>query len=242
MRLIAAYRPTSVAIPGHRVCGVRHALRVGTSQDGAKAAASWRSDDDVWLDHATLAERDLAWLRPVRRLTLWAVKTPPGFFRQLDSLEWLDIRGGSGQSADAVRGCTGLRYLALNQVRGLSDLDAIADLTNLELLDLYGLPRVRSLPSLSRLANLRRIEAGSLKGIDELGPLLDAPRLEELLLVRAVALAPSDPDRIATHPSLKAFDWFAEDVPVRTWLPVVERVGKPKAKAMHAEEWFSNRA
>jgi hypothetical protein len=215
---------------------------VGTSQDGAKAAARWRAGDAVWLDHATLAERDLEWLRPVRRLTLWAVKTPPDFFRQLGSLEWLDIRGGSGQSADAVRGCRGLRYLAINQVRGLSNLDAITDLAKMELLNLYGLPRVRSLPSLSRLANLRRIEAGSLKGIDGMGPLLDAPHLEELLLVRAVALAPSDPDRIATHPSLKAFDWFAEDVPDRTWLPVVERVGKPKTKVMPVEEWFANRA
>jgi hypothetical protein len=203
---------------------------VATSQGGAKAAARWLADDAVWLDHVNLAERDLEWLRPVRRLTLWAVKTPPAYLRQLESLEWLDIRGGSGQSADTVRGCTGLRYLAINQVRGLLDLEAITDLTNLELLDLYGLPRVRSFPSVGRLTNLRRIQVGSLKGIDGLGPLLDAPRLEELLLVRAVSLASSDPDRIATHPSLKAFDWSGEDVPVRTWLPFVKRVGKPKRR------------
>jgi hypothetical protein len=88
---------------------------------------------------------------------------------------------------------------------------------------------------------LRRIEAGSLKGIEDLGPLLEAPRLEELLLSRAVSLSPSDPDRIAEHPTLAAFGWFAEDVPDKVWLPVVERIAKPEARAMHASDWFDSR-
>lgn len=223
------------------VRSARHPRRMGTPRRTAEESAQWRSDEAVWLDHAILADADLQWLEPVRRLTLWAVKTPSDFFRRLPALEWLDVRGGSGQSADFVEGCAGLRYLAINQVRGLSDLSMIANLPNLELLSLYGLPQVRSLPSLRGVASLRRIEAGSLKGIDELGPLLDAPGLEELLLVRAVSLAASDPDRIAEHPSLTAFHWYAEDVPDKVWVPIVERVRKPKAKSMHAQDWFESR-
>lgn len=215
---------------------------MGTPRVSARAAAKWRSDDTVWLDHAILAESDLEWLEPVRRLTVWSVKTPPGFYRSLPSLEWLDVRGGSGESAAFVDGCVHLRYLSINQVRGLRDLTSIASLISLERLDLYGLPQVRSLPSLMQLDQLARIEAGSLKGIEELGPLLEAPCLEELLLIRAVALSPSDPGRIAEHPTLAAFDWFAEDVPNRVWLPVVERVNKPKPRAMLTEDWFDGRA
>lgn len=214
---------------------------MGTSRGSAKAAATWSSEDALRLDHAVLAESDREWLEPVRRLTLWAVKVPRGFFGNLPSLEWLDVRGGSGESADFVDGCVHLRYLAINQIRGLRELTAIRDLANLELLSLYGLPQVRSLPSLAPLQRLRRVEVGSMKGIEELGPLLDAPRLEELILARAVSLAPSDPARIAEHPTLCAFDWFAEDVPDKTWVPVVERVGKPKARAMYPEDWFDAR-
>ena len=201
----------------------------------------WLSDDIVRIDHAVLAEADREWLEPVRRLTLWAVKAPPDFFPSLPSLEWLDIRGGSGESADFVGGCAHLRFLAINQVRGMRELSSIGDLTGLELLSLYGLPQVRSLPSLAQLERLRRIEAGSLKGIKELGPLLDAPRLEELILERAVSLSSDDPARIAEHPTLSAFEWFAEDVPDRVWRPIVERIGRPKARAMHPEEWFDSR-
>lgn len=209
----------------------------GTKDQAARARA-----EEVCLDHAVMTEADLEWLAPARRITFWAVKVPDAYFSRLPVLEWLDVRGGSGETADFVEGCTNLRYLAINQVRGLGDLSAIAHLPRLERLDLYGLPQVRSLPSLDRSRNLRRIEVGSMKGIAELAPLLDAPNLEELLLARAVSLSPSDPALIASHPVLKAFEWFAEDVPVKVWAPVVELVDKPKAKPMLASAWFEARA
>lgn len=214
---------------------------MANSRRSARSTATWFSDDTVRLDHVVLTEADAQWLGAVRRLTVWAVETPPGFFASLPSLEWLDVRGGSGESAQFVNGCARLRYLAINQIRGMRDLTPIGDLTTLELLKLYGLPQVRSLPSLRRLERLRRIEAGSLKGIEELAPLLDAPRLEELVLIRTVAVASTDPARIAEHPTLSAFNWFAEDVPNRIWQPVMSHIGKPKAHAVHPEEWFDSR-
>lgn len=77
-----------------------------------------------------------------------------------------------------------------------------------------------------------------MKGLSGLGPLLEAPCLEELLLIRAVALSGADPEGIAAHPTIRAFEWFAEDVPVKTWVPVVDRVRRPKARPMKASDWF----
>ena len=192
----------------------------------------------MWIDHTSLVPSDVEWLSGVRRLTLWAVKTPEGLLPSLPQLQWLDIRGGSGTSIEVVNGCLKLTYLAVNQVRGMNDLAALSAQTNLRLLSLYGLPQVRTLPSFANLLHLKRLEIGSMKGLAGLGPLLEAPYLEELLLFKAVALSSTDPEAIAAHPSIRAFDWFAEDVPVKTWAPIVDRVGRPKARALSASDWF----
>lgn len=74
--------------------------------------------------------------------TLWAVKIPDGLLASLPNLVFLDLRGGSGPSADVVAGCDRLRYLQLNQMRGLSDVSVLPTLSSLEFLSLYGLPKV----------------------------------------------------------------------------------------------------
>lgn len=45
--------------------------------------------------------------------------------------------------------------------------------------------------------------------------------------------------RIAGHQSIKRFTWFGEDVPDKTWVPVVELVGKPPVEIIRIEDWFS---
>lgn len=198
----------------------------------------WRDGGNLWLEHTTLAQADLEWLGPVRRLTAWAVQIPPGLLAQLPHLELLDLRGGSGAHIEHVRGCSNLRVLVVNQIRGVADVSAMASLPALQLLSLYGLPRVTQLPSAAHQPALMRVELGSMKGLDGLGPLLEAPNLRELLLVRAVRLGDADPTAIRDHPTLERFDWLAEDVPVKTWMPVRETVGKPRAKAMHPRDWL----
>lgn len=207
----------------------------------AQVAARWRDGASVRLDHATLTEEDLEWLAPAERITFWAVKMPAGFLANLPNLWWLDLGGGSATSADFVRGCRSLRYLALNQIRGLTDLSAVAELRSLEFLSIYGMPQVSGLPSLAGLHELERIEVGSMKGLATIAPILEAPALRELLLVRSVGLDPSDPARIQDTASLEAFDWFAEDVPLRVCSPVMEQVRKPKAQVMYPEDWFARR-
>lgn len=208
----------------------------------ARDVAGGRGTDEVRIDHAVIEPADLDWLGPVRRLTLWAVEVPDGFLGTLPNLEWLDVRGGSGASADFVVGCDRLRYLQVNQVRGLSDVSAIGDLGTVELLSLYGLPQVRVLPDLSRLRSLARLEVGSLKGLESLAPVLSAPALAELLLVRSVSMDAEDPRRIHEAAQVKAFSWFAEDVPVRIWEPVVRAVGKPPTRAVSPAQWFAERS
>ena len=204
----------------------------------AQSAAKWRSHYEVWLDHAALVADDLEWLAPVRMLTLWAVKTPAGLLAQMPNLAFLDFRGGSGSDLGFVDGCSDLRGLVVNQVRGLHDLSGLTRLSALQQLDLYGLPRVVTIPSLAAHPRLRRAWVGSMKSLVGLTGLLDAPGLAELHLSRAVGLAPDDADRIAMHPAITHFDWFAEDVPVRIWKPVCDRIAKPKPALMRPEEWF----
>jgi hypothetical protein len=100
---------------------------------------------------------------------------------------------------------------------------------------------VAVLPSLARLRTLARLELGSLKGLESIAPALDAPALAELCLIRAVSMDPDDPRRIRDATQIKAFDWYAEDVPNRVWEPVVCLVDKPRAPAVNPSDWFANR-
>ena len=214
----------------------------GMSQQRVAAeVAKWRSPHDVWIDHATLRDSDAEWLQDVRRLTLWAVPQPAGLISRLPNLELLDIRGGSGHDIDIVGGCTALRVLVVNQIRGMRDLHAIESLTSLELLSLYGLPQVQELPSATTLSGLVRLELGSMKGLSSIQPLVSAPALEELQLQRMVQLSDDDVAAIAHHPTLQRFGWFAEDVPVRVWQPVVAAVALPAPAAPRPEAWLDQR-
>ncbi len=214
---------------------------VRMTETRAQVVAKWRAPDDLWLDHTVLRAEDVSWLAPVRKLTMWAVKMPEGFLAGLTKLEWLDVRGGSGSSADFALDCTRLRYLAINQIRGVSDLSAIGTLVSLELLSLYGLPRVTVLPSFSPLVRLARLELGSMKGLAGIGPALEAPALEELMLTRSVGLADDDPQSIRDKASIREFGWFAEDVPDRVWVPVRNTVGKLTTRSVYPEDWFKGR-
>jgi hypothetical protein len=207
----------------------------------AASVANWLAPDALQMDHAVITLDDLSWLTPVRELTMWAVKLPPRFLARLPHLEWVDISGGSGKDLDFLVGCSRLRYLSINQVRGVDDLSALASFTNLELLDLYGLPRVKAIPSLAPLQHLRRVQIGSMKGLSGLTGLLDAPHLAELALLRAVGLAADDAANLAALPSLTHFEWNAEDVPDKVWVPVRELISKPKTETMSPWEWFAAR-
>jgi hypothetical protein len=77
-----------------------------------------------------------------------------------------------------------------------------------------------------------------MRGLLSLHGLLQAPRLRELELVRKINVNEADVDEIINHSTIEAFGWFAEDVPNRQWVPVVEQIGLPAVRHVHPEEWF----
>ncbi|MCA9176628.1 MAG: hypothetical protein KDB14_19200, partial [Planctomycetales bacterium] len=191
---------------------------MGTPFRSAREVARTREAQGLWLDHAIVREDDLEWLQPIERLTLWNVRLPDGFLAKLPNLWWLDLRGGALADIRIAFGASGLKYLAVNQVRRLSDFSAITSFTQLRSLSLYGLSKVVRLPSLEGLFNLERVEVGQMKSLISLAPILDTPNLKELLLIRKVSVSGVDIHRITHHPSLQRFDWVAEDVPNRVWM------------------------
>jgi hypothetical protein len=200
-------------------------------KQSARESANWFGDrGTVWLDHVTLAESDREWLADVTSATFWNVKFPEGFLSRLSRLEYLDIRGGSGGNAEFVSGCRALKCLTINQVRGMTDLSAIENLTSLRYLSLFGLPKVARIPSLRALVSLDRVEIGSMKGLTDLAGLFAAPSLTELVFIKSVGATMADAATIASHPTIEKFRWEGEDVPVRVWVPFVELVGKPQPR------------
>lgn len=206
----------------------------------AKSAARLQDAGGVFIDHATIVEDDFEWLAEVERLTLWNVKVPAGFLSRLNRLWWVDWRGGGkGQEIEQLTACPALRFVSLNQIRGVDDLQFLADLNSVEMISIYGMSAVQRLPSLADLTSLRRLEIGQMKLLESFHPTLDAPNLEELLLIKKVNVTPEDLRAIKSHAVLRSFDWFAEDVPDRVWVPVREAVTLPRTRPMRPEEWFS---
>lgn len=204
----------------------------------AQSVAKRRSNNGFWLDHAKIIEDDFAWLASVERLILWNVQVPSGFLARLSKLWWLDIRGGSASDLDVARGASKLRYLAVNQVRGMQDLSATEEMLSLRYIDLYGLAQMKTLPSFSAHEELKHARLGQMPGLLSLQGLLEAPNLGELEFIKKIKVSADDVERIASHPTIKRFGWFTEDVPQKVWAPVVKRIGLPPVPHCHPEDWF----
>jgi hypothetical protein len=181
----------------------------------AREAARWVDEQTLHLTDASIRDDDIGWMAGVERLQAWNVTFAPDFLARLPRLWWLRVTGGSGRDLSLAAGCRRLRYLMVNQVRGMTDLAVISELSSLQLLSLYGLPRVRRLPSLTALEELRRVELGSMKGLEDLSGLFDAPQVEELEFLKMVRLSAGDETLLCRYAPLKAFTWFGEDTPSR---------------------------
>ncbi len=201
-------------------------------------ACKRRNNRVLWLDHVELIDDDIEWLSKTERLTLWNVKVPAGLLARIEPLWWLDIRGGSAIDLAVATGVKGLRYLMVNQVRGMRDLSLVADMISLRYVDLFGLPKVIELPSCARLVNLEHASIGQMRGLTSLHGLLQAPNLRELTLVNKINVSENDVNEIISHPAVKAFGWFADGVPDKVWVPVFKKIGLPPPPVMAPEVWF----
>jgi hypothetical protein len=201
-------------------------------------ACKRRSNRVLQLDHVELIDEDIEWLAVTEQLTLWNVRVPAGLLARIEKLWWLDIQGGSATDLGVAKGADNLQYLAVNQVRGMCDLSLVSEMAKLRYLDLYGLPKVAELPPCAGLVNLEHARIGQMRGLVSAHGLLQAPYLRELELVRKINVSETDLNEIIAHPTIEAFGWFAEDVPDRVWIPVVEKIALPAVRHMHPEEWF----
>lgn len=204
-------------------------------------AAKWRSAVDLWIDHSSISSDEVVDLETVEKLTLWNVTYPIDLFSRMPRLWWLDIRGGTAKNFHSLATARNLRYLCINQVRGLKDLSEISGLKQLELLSLYGLSKVAELPDLTRLPCLRRVEIGQMKGLENLDPVWDGRQIREIHLLKDVPVGDRDIERINAMPNLEGFVWSAVDVPARRFMPISEGVRAPEARILHAHEWFEQK-
>ncbi len=155
-------------------------------------------------------------------------------------MEFLDLRGGTATNLAPIAAAVQLRGLVVNQVRGLTDLIEISGLVGLEILSLYGLAHVTQLPSFGRLLHLRRVEIGQMRSLTDVSGLANAPALDELLFVRRLPIDLDAVRPLLGHPTLRAFDWFWEDVPWSRAGPVLQAMRlKEKARPMRPDEWLS---
>jgi hypothetical protein len=201
-------------------------------------ACKRRNNRVLRLNQVELIDEDIEWLSKTEQLTLWNVKAPTGLLASIETLWWLDIRGGSASDLEVAKGARNLRYLAVNQVRGMCDLSIVVEMLALRYLSVYGLPKVTELPKCAKLVKLEHASIGQLGGLVSLGGLLQAPNLRELELIRKINVSDKDVNEIIKHPTIKAFSWFAEDVPDKVWKPVLEKIALPAVQCMHPEEWF----
>lgn len=211
---------------------------MATKHQPLSEAAKWRSSVDLWVDHSKIATEDVVDLEAVEKLTLWNVTYPADMFSRMPRLWWLDIRGGTAKKFHSLAAARNLRYLCLNQIRGLEDLSDISCLEKLELLSLYGLAKVAVLPELQALPRLRRVEIGQMKGLKNLMTIWRADQIREILLTKEVPITERDIDCINAMPNLDGFLWSAEDIPARRFMPIREGVTVPEARNLHAHQWF----
>lgn len=102
-----------------------------------------------------------------------------GFLRELPRIESLAIGQGKAESLDWLAGMPVLKKLRIFKARGLTELNVLSELEDLERLELVDQPLLRTLPDLKNLEALRLFVCTHV-GLEELSWILTAPRLDRL--------------------------------------------------------------
>jgi hypothetical protein len=146
----------------------------------------------------------LAQLRTLTSLTLRSVTLPDlSLLRPLTQLRALDLKLGATSNLALLPQIGTLQYLELWRVRGLHELNPVAEIPTLEYLFLQALGQVTTLPSLANCTRLTRVHLESLKRVTNLSPLLTAPALTQLTLFDMPQLRPADVAVLSDHPALR---------------------------------------
>ena len=170
-----------------------------------KSIGRFRELRALFLEGHTKDIEVLSDLRAITDLTLRSI-TLSGLelLRPMNRLRALDIKLGGTTNIAALPTLGPIQYLEFWQVRGLSDLSPIADMTDLEFLFLQSLRRVEKLPSFENSRRLKRIWLETMKGLSDVSTAAAAPALEHLAVVDMGQLEPEALRPLAARPSLKS--------------------------------------
>lgn len=173
----------------------------------------WQEEGAFWADHVDISNFEQH-LVGAERITFWNVMGEiDRVLPTLSKLWWLDLRGGSASNLEWICNCVNLKYLMLNQIRGLSNVAFIGGLKNLQLLELRALKKVTDLPDCSALLALRRVNLLAMNGISDVGSLASAPALTDLMVYNSNNIDYSSFDAFRNHKNLKRFTWWNERKP-----------------------------
>jgi internalin A len=143
-------------------------------------------------------------LKAIEDLTLRSITLPNlAILKPLRQLRSLDLKLGGTKDLTLLPQIGKLRYLELWMVKGLTDLEPIADVHTLQYVFLQALKRVTRLPSLRELRLVRRVHIETMKGLSDLKAVADAPNLEELLVVDMRHLTVDSFRPFVRHPTLR---------------------------------------
>ena len=199
-----------------------------------------RPDGSVFISHRNVKLAELDQLASVRHLTLWNVTFDSGApIAKLEKLQWLDIRGGTRQDLSVLEGCDQLAGVQINQVRNLTDISVLSELTGLRILSLYGLSSLMTLPEMGQLKALRRLELGQLRSLADWQGLSTPPALEELLFHNKLFPDLAVIEDLAKHPGLRSFEWIAPDEPARKVAAVRDLLHRDKATIVLPDKWLA---
>ena len=167
-------------------------------------------------------------LKGLRDLTLRSITVPSlEPLTGLSELWSLDIKLGGTKNLEALHRLPNLKYLELWMIRGLNDLDPIADVIGLQYLFLKDLARVTRLPAMRKLNQLRRVDLVGLRALRDLSPLMEASSLEELHVYEAGQMQPEDFAVLRGHPALQRFSGGAGSL--RKTREIKQMLGLPQA-------------
>jgi len=125
------------------------------------------------------------------------------FLKSMRELESLDIRFGGTKDFSELGKLKGMKSLALLKIINLKDVSFLAEMTNLQYIEINSCKKIIEFPSLLNLKNLRRIVLETMKGLRDISGVSKAPFLEDLIIMEAKNIDHMQLNFFLKHKALK---------------------------------------
>ena len=186
--------------------------------------------EHLYLEGQQNGIEEINQLKKLKKIVLRSISTKNiDFLIGLNELWSVDIKLGGIKNFDALKTLPKLKYLELWQIRNLSDLSFVSNLTTLQNLFIQSLKQLSELPNFKNNSALRRIYLENLKGLTNLNSLKNAPNLKELIYVLAENQQPENLIPALENQSLESiFCRFGSDKKNSKFDLLAEEYGKKK--------------